>query len=164
MIDDVFSALDVPVAMQIYKYCIQGLLKRKTRIVCTHHPRFLTNANEIIVMENGKIIEQGGPTQILSKISHQFRDDIETDRFHRRTRNRVRQLSTDQGDSGDSTRRPSLNNAQQNDVNEETSETGVVSAKVYLTYWNAIGHFLGAMILFSMILRNNTRKTNNKTE
>ena len=94
MIDDIFSALDVPVAMQIYKYCIQGLLKRKTRIICTHHPRFLTNANEIFVLENGKIIEQGSPTQVLSKISHQFRDDIETDRFHRRTRNRIRQLST----------------------------------------------------------------------
>ena len=97
MIDDIFSALDVPVAMQIYKYCIQGLLKRKTRIVCTHHPRFLSNANEIFVLENGKIIEQGGPTQVLSKLSHQFRDDIETDRFHRRTRNRLRQLSTSTG-------------------------------------------------------------------
>ena len=97
MIDDIFSALDVPVAMQIYKYCIQGLLKRKTRIICTHHPRFLSNANEIFVLENGKFIEQGGPTQVLSKISHQFRDDIDSDRFHRRTRNRLRQLSTSTG-------------------------------------------------------------------
>ena len=64
---------------------------------------------------------------------------------------------SDQGDSGDSKRRPSLNNAQQNEANEETSETGVVSAKVYLTYWNAIGHFLGAMILLSMILMQFTR-------
>jgi ATP-binding cassette subfamily C (CFTR/MRP) protein 10 len=38
-IDDIFSAVDIPVGMQIYQKCVMGLLKDKTRILCTHHPR-----------------------------------------------------------------------------------------------------------------------------
>ena len=47
LIDDIFSAVDVPVGVHIYKKCIQGLLKEKTRILCTHHPRFLASANQV---------------------------------------------------------------------------------------------------------------------
>ena len=47
VIDDIFSAVDVPVGIKIYKNVIMGLLKEKTRILCTHHPRFLTSANKV---------------------------------------------------------------------------------------------------------------------
>ena len=46
-IDDIFSAVDVPVGMDIYNNCIMGLLKDKTRILCTHHPKFLASANRV---------------------------------------------------------------------------------------------------------------------
>ncbi len=52
MIDDIFSAVDVPVGIHIYKKCIQGLLKEKTRIICTHHPRFLSSANQVQIPLN----------------------------------------------------------------------------------------------------------------
>ena len=73
------SALDVPVAIHVYKKCINGLLKRKTRIVCTHHPRFLKSANEILVLEDGKIKDVGSPNSLLPKLSHQFHEDSSTD-------------------------------------------------------------------------------------
>ena len=57
--------------------------------------------------------------------------------------------------SADSKRRPSLH--QDETSNEETRETGVVSYKVYLTYWRAVGHFLGTLILLSLIAMQATR-------
>ena len=122
MIDDIFSALDVPVAMQIYKKCLHGLLKRKTRIVCTHHPRFLTNANEIHILEDGKIIETGTPAQLLPKISNQFRDNLEIDKFGRRRNN----SSLDELDSSGADSRSNYN-VQPSDSNEEEVRYGFFS-------------------------------------
>ncbi len=59
LIDDVFSAVDVPVGKRIYQKCIQGVLRNKTRVICTHHPRFLAGANTVLLMEGGKVAEQG---------------------------------------------------------------------------------------------------------
>ena len=59
LIDDVFSAVDVPVGKEIYQKCIYGLLRGKTRLLCTHHPRFLAGANVVLLMEGGQVVEQG---------------------------------------------------------------------------------------------------------
>ena len=37
LIDDIFSAVDGDVAAHIYRKCILGLLKTKTRVLVTHH-------------------------------------------------------------------------------------------------------------------------------
>lgn len=139
--------------MQIYKKCLHGLLKRKTRIVCTHHSRFLTNANEIHILEDGKIIETGTPAQLLPKISNQFRDNLETNKFGRRRNN----SSLDELDSSGADSRSNYNVQPSDSNEEEVSESGVVSLKVYLTYWNSVGHLLGSMILMSLILMQGTR-------
>lgn len=51
--------MDIKVGMHIYKKCIMGILKYKTRILVTHNTHYLTQANKVILMENGCIKEQG---------------------------------------------------------------------------------------------------------
>jgi ATP-binding cassette subfamily C (CFTR/MRP) protein 10 len=53
------SAVDANVARHIFDKCINGLLRSKTRILCTHHIQYLLSADHILVMENGRITQQG---------------------------------------------------------------------------------------------------------
>ena len=59
LLDDPLSAVDAHVAKHLFKRCIMGLLRNKTRILCTHHVNFLKDADYIIVMEEGKIVQTG---------------------------------------------------------------------------------------------------------
>ena len=44
LLDDPLAAVDAHVASHIYTQCIMGLLKHKTRILCTHHYRLDTHS------------------------------------------------------------------------------------------------------------------------
>lgn len=59
LLDDILSAVDVRVAKHIFQNCIMGLLRNKTRIVCTHHIQYLIQADRIVVMEEGSFKQQG---------------------------------------------------------------------------------------------------------
>jgi len=57
--DDPLSAVDSHVANHIFNECFMGLLQGKTIILATHKVSFLKYADNIIVMDNGKIQMQG---------------------------------------------------------------------------------------------------------
>ena len=59
LLDDPLAAVDAHVALHLYQKCIMGLLSGKTRILCTHHTKFLTNADHVILMDKGKIVKSG---------------------------------------------------------------------------------------------------------
>ena len=48
LLDDPLAAVDAHVATHLYTHCIMGLLIRKTRILCTHHIRFLQEADYVL--------------------------------------------------------------------------------------------------------------------
>lgn len=61
ILDDPLSAVDSHVAQHVFTNCIgQGLLAEKTRILCTHHVKFLINADLVVVLENG-VVKESGP-------------------------------------------------------------------------------------------------------
>ena len=68
LIDDIFSAIDLQVGIQIYHKTLLGLLKHKTRVLVTHHPRFLIAASKVIAMENGKTKHIGRPREVLAHL------------------------------------------------------------------------------------------------
>ena len=57
--DDPLAAVDAHVGAHIFSQCIRGLLKNKTRILCTHHTEYLWEADLVVVMENGAIVAEG---------------------------------------------------------------------------------------------------------
>lgn len=69
MLDDPLSAVDSHVGKHIFEQVIgpKGLLSQKTRIFATNSLGFLPHVDEILVLENGKIIEQGKYEDLRAK-------------------------------------------------------------------------------------------------
>lgn len=42
------AAVDAHVASHLFNHCFMGLLQRKTRILCTHHTKFLQQADLVV--------------------------------------------------------------------------------------------------------------------
>ncbi|KAL8105334.1 ABC transporter C family member 4-like [Apium graveolens] len=59
LLDDVFSAVDAETGSEIFKECVRGALRYKTVLLVTHQVDFLHNADLILVMRDGKIVESG---------------------------------------------------------------------------------------------------------
>ncbi|XP_026807194.1 probable multidrug resistance-associated protein lethal(2)03659 isoform X3 [Rhopalosiphum maidis] len=58
LLDDPLSAVDNHVGKHLFSKCIIEFLKEKTCILITHQLQYLTNVDQIIVMENGKKIAE----------------------------------------------------------------------------------------------------------
>ncbi|KAJ3326933.1 hypothetical protein HDU76_012497 [Blyttiomyces sp. JEL0837] len=59
LLDDPLSALDAHVSRFVYENCIRGALDGKTRVLVTHQLYVLPKVDRIVVLDHGKIVEQG---------------------------------------------------------------------------------------------------------
>ncbi|XP_011404304.1 PREDICTED: multidrug resistance-associated protein 7-like isoform X1 [Amphimedon queenslandica] len=148
LLDDPLAAVDAHVASHLYTHCITGLLKNKTRILCTHHIRFLQETDCVIVLSNGGISLTGAPATVLPL--------IEGNEF------RPRKLS---GSHKQVTERPAAEVIKEEDesmtdgvlVKEEEMEEGVVKVGVYWSYWVSVGLVLAPAVLLSLFLMQASR-------
>ncbi|XP_019491823.1 PREDICTED: canalicular multispecific organic anion transporter 1 [Hipposideros armiger] len=69
ILDDPLSAVDAHVGKHIFNKVLgpDGLLKGKTRLLVTHSIHFLPQVDEIVVLENGTILEKGSYNSLLAK-------------------------------------------------------------------------------------------------
>ena len=87
LLDDPLAAVDSKVANRLYSECINGFLANKTRILITHRLMFLENAENIVLLENGKVTDQGkfkdlvqNDNPFLEKLKHESStDDLNPD-------------------------------------------------------------------------------------
>ncbi|CAK7356839.1 unnamed protein product [Dovyalis caffra] len=66
VLDDPFSAVDVHTAAVLSRECVSAALKDKTVILVTHQLEFLTDADKILVMEGGQIMQSGSFEELRS--------------------------------------------------------------------------------------------------
>lgn len=66
ILDDPLAAVDPEVAATIYRNCVQGILKSKTRILITHQYQFLTDADCILYLDGGKQLAFGNFDKVMS--------------------------------------------------------------------------------------------------
>ncbi|VEN35015.1 unnamed protein product [Callosobruchus maculatus] len=59
LLDDPLSAVDIHVSKHLYDECINGYLLSKTRILVTHQVHHLKDADNIVILNNGEIENQG---------------------------------------------------------------------------------------------------------
>ncbi|XP_060872047.1 probable multidrug resistance-associated protein lethal(2)03659 isoform X2 [Metopolophium dirhodum] len=59
LLDDPLSAVDVRVGKHLFEKCILDYLKAKTCILITHQVQYLSDVDQIVLMNNGKIITEG---------------------------------------------------------------------------------------------------------
>ncbi|PHT95001.1 ABC transporter C family member 4 [Capsicum annuum] len=65
LLDDIFSAVDAQTGSEIFKECVRGALMDKTIVLVTHQVDFLHNADLILVMRDGKIVQSGKYEELL---------------------------------------------------------------------------------------------------
>ncbi|KAJ3031513.1 hypothetical protein HK097_005447, partial [Rhizophlyctis rosea] len=59
LLDDPLSAVDAHVGRWLFEKCIRGAMAGKTRLLVTHQLHFLTGVDYVIVLDNGKVVEEG---------------------------------------------------------------------------------------------------------
>ncbi|XP_067669590.1 ATP-binding cassette sub-family C member 4-like isoform X2 [Haliotis asinina] len=59
LLDDPLSAVDAAVGRHIFEKCIQGALKKKPRILVTHQVQYLKEADQILILKEGKVLGTG---------------------------------------------------------------------------------------------------------
>ncbi|ESO85415.1 hypothetical protein LOTGIDRAFT_183817 [Lottia gigantea] len=137
LLDDPLSAVDSHVANHLYYKCIMGMLKDKTRILCTHHVKYLKEADIVIQMEDGHIVKSGRPSEVLPTIKDIIKEDRETEVGRNEEEGEERGL-----------------------MSEEEKEKGVVKLHVYKSYWTAVGNCLAPCILIALFLMQASRNIN----
>ena len=61
VLDDPLSAVDQKVGDEIFRKCICGVLGDKIRVLVSHHRRYLQAADEIVILDNGHVVEKRKP-------------------------------------------------------------------------------------------------------
>ncbi|XP_050504939.1 ATP-binding cassette sub-family C member 4-like [Diabrotica virgifera virgifera] len=59
LLDDPLSAVDIHVSKHLYEKCINGYLAKRTRVLVTHQVHYLKDADNIIILNNGRIEDEG---------------------------------------------------------------------------------------------------------
>ncbi|XP_009759196.1 ABC transporter C family member 8 isoform X2 [Nicotiana sylvestris] len=65
ILDDPFSAVDAHTASTLFNDCVMTALKNKTVILVTHQVEFLSEVDQILVMESGQITQSGSYNELL---------------------------------------------------------------------------------------------------
>lgn len=76
--DEATSNLDVISEREVYK-AIMSVSRGKTVILVTHNVHEVMNSDKVVVMRNGKIVEEGSPQELLKKkgeFYNMFREQI----------------------------------------------------------------------------------------
>ena len=69
LFDDPISAVDSKVAKQIYEKVILKLREqRKTVVLVTHQVSYLLQCDQVVIMEDGKMVHNGGPKKLKEEL------------------------------------------------------------------------------------------------
>lgn len=147
LLDDILATLDVKVARHVFQHVILGLLRNKTRMLCTHQIQYLVHADVVVEMSKGKIINQGKPSDVLPDLEDYLlsSDSIESDVDITSIKAVPNEFSRSENNEID----PLLD--------KEATEKGTVHLSVYTCYIKAIGQYLAISIFLSMILMQSSK-------
>ncbi|KAF7254110.1 Multidrug resistance-associated protein 7 [Varanus komodoensis] len=150
LLDDPLAAVDADVANHLMQKCILGILRCKTRILCTHRTEFLEKADILVLMDNGKILNTGTPTEILPLVEAVPK----LSKVNKRKDSMQNEFSQEE-DVEPEEEEP--NQANSILKQEEEKKEGAVAFQVYRAYWLAVGSCLALSILLSLLLMQASR-------
>ncbi|NXR01079.1 MRP7 protein, partial [Sagittarius serpentarius] len=151
LLDDPLAAVDADVASHLMRKCILGVLKHKTRILCTHGTEFLEKADALLLIDNGRIVKTGTPADILPLVEAfpKFKDMDQ----------RRKDKAPDEQGQEEAVETKAEESTQNDHLihKEEEKKEGAVAFQVYKAYWLAVGSCLALSILFSLLLMQASR-------
>jgi len=135
LLDDPLSAVDLKVGQHIYERCINGLLGDKTRLLTSHQEQHMKEADQVIVLQTGRMLEKGSFKELQEKgilnttvepLYQTFKNDSRvTNSVPRETETMV----------------PPPNEARGLEISQEDRSIGVVSSKLYWNYFRSGVHW-----------------------
>uniref|UniRef100_A0A8C2DUQ3 ATP-binding cassette sub-family C member 10 n=1 Tax=Cyprinus carpio TaxID=7962 RepID=A0A8C2DUQ3_CYPCA len=138
LLDDPLAAVDADVAHHLMEKCILGILKNKTRILCTHRIEFVDKADVVVLMDNGMIVKTGTPKDVLSLV-----------KAPKDSKNNSN--AKEKGKEEEEASEPELE-AELKMFGEEQKQMGKLSWAVYRSYWRAVGGCMALAVLLSLFL------------
>uniref|UniRef100_A0A663NAE5 ATP-binding cassette sub-family C member 10 n=1 Tax=Athene cunicularia TaxID=194338 RepID=A0A663NAE5_ATHCN len=150
LLDDPLAAVDADVANHLMRKCVLGVLKHKTRILCTHRTEFLEKADALLLIDNGTIVKTGTPADILPLVEAfpKFKD------MDKRRKDKGLYLASSRVGQDEAVETEADESTQNNNLihKEEEKKEGAVAFQVYKAYWMSVGSCLALSILFSLLL------------
>uniref|UniRef100_A0A673JLY4 Multidrug resistance-associated protein 7-like n=1 Tax=Sinocyclocheilus rhinocerous TaxID=307959 RepID=A0A673JLY4_9TELE len=134
LLDDPLAAVDADVAHHLMEKCILGILKNKTRILCTHRIEFVDKADVVVLMDNGMIVKTGTSFHKACPLGSL-------------NRNFVNAIGREEEEANE----PELV-AELKMFGEEQKQMGKLSWAVYCSYWRAVGGCIAVAVLLSLFL------------
>ncbi|XP_021423640.2 multidrug resistance-associated protein 7 [Oncorhynchus mykiss] len=144
LLDDPLAAVDTDVAHHLMERCIMGILRSKTRILCTHRIEFVDKADVVILMDNGTIIKTGTPEEVLPLVEAVPKNRKNDSNAKEKD---VIEREEEQGPSNEL-----FAEVESSLSGEEQKAVGGLAWKVYHAYWRAVGGALAVSILLSLLL------------
>ncbi|XP_036624800.1 multidrug resistance-associated protein 7 isoform X2 [Trichosurus vulpecula] len=151
LLDDPLAAVDADVANHLLHKCILGILGHTTRLLCTHRTEYLEQADVVLLLESGRIIQAGPPSEILPLVQaapNAQSEDVQKTESAASEAWKAEKESEEPKEAGSNPSRL---------FQEEEKKEGAVAFQVYRAYWKAVGGGLSLAFLFFLLLMQGTR-------
>ncbi|XP_020832519.1 ATP-binding cassette sub-family C member 10 isoform X1 [Phascolarctos cinereus] len=152
LLDDPLAAVDADVASHLLQKCILGILGHTTRLLCTHRTEYLEQADIVLLLEGGRIIQAGPPSEILPLV--QAAPDAQSEDVQKTEPAAALEAWKPEKESEES---KEVGPTSSRLLQEERKKEGAVAFQVYQAYWKAVGGCLSLAILFFLLLMQGTR-------
>ncbi|KAF8884414.1 multidrug resistance-associated ABC transporter [Gymnopilus junonius] len=151
LLDDPLSAVDSYVGKSILENCLlNGPLAKRTRVLVTHSLHVLDRTDYIYVMDQGKIIEQGSYSELMSHDAVFCRLIEEYGNTESQKQNQMALVDPSTRPGGG--KEPSTDNVDAALMQAEERNTGAVTWDVYKKYLQSGGGLFWAPIIFILLL------------
>lgn len=150
LLDDPLSAVDAKVGKHLYEQCIKEFLKDKICILSTHQLQYLTNADKIIILKEGKIEIEGNYEDLrtsgldFAKLLQEFNSTDEEDAEKMKIKSRQNSESAEKLNESDDEDIP--------EIEKEFMGKGTIKAKVYGEYFKSGGNWFMILTLALLFL------------
>ncbi|XP_075997924.1 ATP-binding cassette sub-family C member 5 [Genypterus blacodes] len=154
VLDDPLSALDAQVANHIFNHAIRKHLRHKTVIFITHQLQYLVDCDDIVLMRDGAIAEQGNHDNLMK-----LNGDYAT-MFNNFQLGETQHIEAHSRKNGSSKRKPadvkpgSVKKPPVSKDNGEEHERGALGWPVYQSYMAACGGSVPCLFILALFVLN----------
>ena len=144
LLDDPLSAVDFKVGQHIFKTCINDLLGEKLRVLTSHQEKHMKEANQVIVLHKGRVLEKGSFIELQQKgilnttVDPLYQTVQKDSKYTKSAAWKIEQKN--KGDGCESmVQLP--NDPMSLEISQEDRSIGVVSSKLYWNYFRSGVHW-----------------------
>ena len=148
LLDDPLSAVDIKVSQHIFEKCIKGLLSNKTRVLTSHQEQHMKQADNIIVLNKGRALTNGGFTELQEKGSFNINLNPSSNKSVSESESCVESVFENEDESKFKDRAVILHN-QVNDL-DQSEEDRTIGSVTLMTCWDYFRSGLHSSAIFGL--------------